>query len=225
VTLTGPASAGGAVVSLSSSDPLVAQVPANITVLENATTASFTVTTSSVAVDTVVTITATYASTVRTALLTVTVIPTVELSLSLNPATVTGGNPSTGTVTLGTPAPAGGATVTLTSGAPTLAQVPANVIVPSGELSATFSVSTSPVGTLTQITITADYDGANQGAALTLLPAGMPVLFSDDFTDPPGADPLWVSVSGTWAAAGGIMSGSSPVPSYGYLNVDGDWTD
>ncbi len=60
VTLSGPAPAGGAVVTLTSSNTAAAQVPASVTVLAGATTATFTATTSPVASNTAVTITALY---------------------------------------------------------------------------------------------------------------------------------------------------------------------
>ena len=59
VTLSGPAPTGGAVVSLSSSNPSVASVPASVTVPEGATSATFPVTTSTVGATTNVTISTT----------------------------------------------------------------------------------------------------------------------------------------------------------------------
>lgn len=59
VALNGPAPTGGAVVSLSSSDPSVS-VPASVTVAEGATSATFPVTTSAVSATTKVTISATF---------------------------------------------------------------------------------------------------------------------------------------------------------------------
>jgi hypothetical protein len=72
VMLDNAAPAGGAVVGLTSSVPSAAQVPANVTVAAGATTATFTVTTSAVAADTPVTITAIYSGVERNAQLTVT---------------------------------------------------------------------------------------------------------------------------------------------------------
>ena len=61
VTLTGPAGPSGVVVSLSSSNPAVASVPASVTVAAGASTSPyFTITTSQVATATQVTITAAY---------------------------------------------------------------------------------------------------------------------------------------------------------------------
>ena len=72
VTLNAAAPAGGAVVSLTSSNTAAAQVPASVTVPDGATSATFTATTSPVASDTAVTITALYNSVSRTTTLTVT---------------------------------------------------------------------------------------------------------------------------------------------------------
>src|SRR2546427_11249429 len=106
---------GGAVVSLSSNNPGVASVPASVTVPGNATSATFTVSTSPVSTTTSVTISGSYNGTTLSASLTVTPAPPTLSSLSLSPTSVTGGSSSTGTVTLSAPAPRGGAVVRLSS--------------------------------------------------------------------------------------------------------------
>jgi hypothetical protein len=93
--------------------------------------------------------------------------PTLS-SLELNPTSVTGGSPSTGTVTL-SGAAAGGAAVYLSSNA-SAATVPASVNVAAGAGSATFTVSTSAVTSSTAVTITASYAGATKMASLTVNP-------------------------------------------------------
>ena len=113
VTLSGPAPAGGAVVSLSSDNTSAATVPASVTVAAGATSATFAVTTSPVSGSTAVTISAVYGGVTRTAPLTVTPVAVGLSSLGVNPSSVVGGSPSTGTVTLSGPAPAGGAVVSL----------------------------------------------------------------------------------------------------------------
>ena len=72
VTLTAAAPVGGFPVTLSSSNPATASVPASVSVTQGATSASFTVTTSAVTASTPVTITASAGSVTRTATLTVT---------------------------------------------------------------------------------------------------------------------------------------------------------
>lgn len=69
VTLSSAAPSGGAVVALSSGDTAVATVPAGVTVAAGATSATFTVATSSVAAATSSTISATYSGVTRTATL------------------------------------------------------------------------------------------------------------------------------------------------------------
>ena len=102
VTLTAGAPAGGAVVTLTSSNPGAASVPGSVTVAAGATTATFGVTTTAVGANTSVTLSGSYSGVTRTATLTVTPVPppTSLSSLTLNPTSVTGGTSSTGTVTL-----------------------------------------------------------------------------------------------------------------------------
>lgn len=71
VTLSGAAPSGGAAVVLASSNGAAASVPASVTVVAGATTASFSVTTKPVSVSTTVNITATYAGVTKTVTLTV----------------------------------------------------------------------------------------------------------------------------------------------------------
>ncbi len=81
-------------------------------------------------------------------------LPTLT-GFSVSPTSVPGGTPATGTVTLGSPAPAGGVAVSLSSTLPGSASVPATVTVPAGATSASFTVTTFPVGiTTAQLTAT-----------------------------------------------------------------------
>jgi len=73
-------------------------------------------------------------------------------SLTLNPSTVDGGSPSTGTVTLSTGAPPGGATVRLASDN-AAAIIPATVSIAAGQTTATFTVNTSTVSAQTVATL------------------------------------------------------------------------
>jgi hypothetical protein len=166
------APAGGAVVTLSSSNPAAAQVPATVTVPAGLGFASFNITTSPVAADTNVIITGALGAT-RTATITVVAPAPPPLSLSsltLNPATVTGGSPSTGTATLSAAAPSGGRVVSLSSSNGGVASVPASVTVAAGATSATFSVTTTAVASSTPVTITGSAGGTNRTATLTVTP-------------------------------------------------------
>src|SRR5205085_2595395 len=128
VTLTSAAPAGGAVVTLTSSNLNAATVPPSVPVAAGATSATFAVTTKAVTTVTQANITATCVGASRTATLTVN--PPL-VGVTLNPAAVKGGVGSTGTVTLGAAAPAGGAVVTLASNNLNAATVPASVTVPA----------------------------------------------------------------------------------------------
>ena len=90
-------------------------------------------------------------------------------SLSLNPATVTGGTSSTGTVTLTAIAPA--ATTVATTSNNAAATVPASVTVPAGSRSRSFSVTTTQVQATTSAVITASLNGTSRSATLTINPA------------------------------------------------------
>jgi len=72
ITLTGGAPSGGAVVTLSSANTSVVSLPASVTIVAGASSATFGINTSAVIANTGVTITATYAGVSRTTTLTVT---------------------------------------------------------------------------------------------------------------------------------------------------------
>src|SRR5437899_1937718 len=97
-------------------------------------------------------------------------------SLTVNPASVVGGNSSTGTVTLSGPAPTGGAQVALSSSNTTAARVPASVTVAAGATSATFNVGTSAVSASSPVTIRVAYAGVTRPASLTVQPAPPPAV-------------------------------------------------
>jgi hypothetical protein len=94
-------------------------------------------------------------------------------TLSLNPATVIGGNSSQGTVTLTGAAPSGGAVVTLSSSNAAVAGVPASVTIAGGATSATFAVTTVSVSASAPVTISASF-GVTRTATLTVTPATPP---------------------------------------------------
>src|SRR5262249_6456322 len=150
VVLSVPAPFGGALVGMSSSNPAVASLASSVTIPENSFAGSLPISTTAVSASTIVTITASYNNTTRTATLTVTPPaapppPAALQSLALNPTSVVGGSSAQGTLTLTSGAPAGGATVTLSSNS-TAASLPASVTVAAGAATASFNVSTSAVG-------------------------------------------------------------------------------
>jgi hypothetical protein len=94
-------------------------------------------------------------------------------SVSVNPSQVVGGNPSTGTVNLTSPAPASGVTVTLSS-ASTSVSVPPSVSVGQGASSANFGITTTAVTTQTLSTVSAAYGGLTKTTTLTVNPVSAP---------------------------------------------------
>jgi hypothetical protein len=92
-------------------------------------------------------------------------------SVTLTPATVTGGTSSTGTVTLRS-APSGNAIVALASSNSQLAVVPGTVTVPAGRTSATFTVNTASVTATSTVVISAAYENVTQSATLTITAPG-----------------------------------------------------
>ena len=92
-------------------------------------------------------------------------------SIALNASSVTGGGSTTGTVTLGAPAPAGGAFVSLTSDNRTVAAVPSDSItIPAGASTGTFTVNTTAETASTPVGNTALYT-TSRTATLTVNPS------------------------------------------------------
>ena len=169
VTLMGKAPAGGVPVALSSSNTAAATVPAMVTVPANAMSAQFSVTTLAVAASASTVISGAWGGT-KTASLSVT--PAALSSVTVTPATITGGAPATGTVTLTGAAPTNGAVIPLSSSL-SAAAVPASVTVPAGQTSATFPISTSAVSATAKPTISATYVSVTKTAALTVNAPGV----------------------------------------------------
>lgn len=90
-------------------------------------------------------------------------------SLSLAPSTVTGGNPSTGTVNLSGPTDID-VTVDLSSSEVSVAAAPPTVSVQAGSSSASFTVATAPVSAPRSVTISGSDGREGQSATLTVLP-------------------------------------------------------
>jgi hypothetical protein len=164
---------GGATVSLSSSNPAVASVPATVTAPPFSFTGSFTIGTSPVAANTTVTISATYNGTTRTGTLTVTPAGAPQGSLTnlVVDSPVTGGSSGQGAVVLSTAAAAGGAVVSLSSSNPGVASVPSTVTVLGGNQGASFTVTTTSVTASTTVTVTGSYNGTTRSATMTVSPA------------------------------------------------------
>jgi RHS repeat-associated protein len=183
VALSVKAPVGGASVSLSSSDTSAATVPSTVTVAADFSAVGFTVTTLPVGTVKTVTITASFAGTTKTATLTVT--PSIAVTgLTLSPTSVVGGNNSVGTVTLNAPSQA--TTVTLSSSNTNAATVPASIIVPYGNLSTTFAITTKGVAATATSSITASTPSGSRASTLTVTSASLTNMSLSPLSIPAG---------------------------------------
>ena len=111
--------------ALASADSSLVTVPQSVSVQVRDTSARFEVKTKPVRTETSVSITAEAGGVTKTATVVLTPRPVVSLpiSLKISPESVKAGAQATGTVTLSSAAPAGGLTVTLSSGDTAAARV------------------------------------------------------------------------------------------------------
>jgi len=149
INLTAPAPAPLLITLATDHPELFSSLPTSVVVSTGSTSKTFTFITNKSATATIpVSVTATYGASAKSLALTVgppaAPVPPI-ISVALNPSRVTGGSSSTGTVTLKSAAPAGGAVVELFSSNTSAATVPVSVTVPAGATSAAFSVSTAVV--------------------------------------------------------------------------------
>jgi len=181
VILNGVAPAGGAVVSLSSSNG-AASVPAAVTVDPGQTATVFGVTTAAVTQTTPVTITASFGGVSRSTAMSVspfifsTATPAL-LDVSVNPTSVVGGTRSIGRVRITTAAPDpsdGAVSVALTSSNQAAVVVARHVTVGHGGTFADFRIRTFAVAQSTLVTLTATFNGVTRSASLTVNPSGPP---------------------------------------------------
>ena len=178
-TITGTLLLGGVpaaplAVTLASSNPAAASVPASVTVAAGSNTANFAISTKAVTVSTSVKITAFYLGVTSTS--TLTVLPTalsavVPSSVILLPVSALGGTTVNCYLYLSAPAPAGGQTVTLTSSNPAAASVPAQLTFTAGTSLKYAIVTVQPVLTSSSVTISMTANGVTKSAVLGVQPA------------------------------------------------------
>ncbi len=167
VTLGDPAPVTGASIVLHADDGTV-QVPTAFTIPFGQSTQMFTLTTAVVTAARTVTVSASYFSWRQTALLTVNPPgPPTLAGLSILPDHVIASIGSVqGTVTLNGPAGALGVPVVLTANPPNSVGLPLFLIVPQGQSSATFLITTTSFSR--SVTITATVGGVSKTATLTV---------------------------------------------------------
>jgi hypothetical protein len=168
VTLSAPAPAGGAVVTLS--ETLASgSAPASVTIPAGATSKTFKVTTAARADSEAGTVSAAYGGT--TLITPLTIRPMSVLSIPITPTTLVGGGISSGVVKLECKAAPGPILVEFGSTLPAVAgmTVP-NVLIPAGVQTAPVTVATSPVAKTTKPKITATANGLTKTKTLTVTP-------------------------------------------------------
>lgn len=153
-------------------------------------------------------------------------------SLTLNPTTVTGGQTSTGTLTLTNPAPLNGATVNLSSGDTNVATVPASITIPQGATTGTFTVSTTSRLTDTAVNITASRTGETRVASLIVLAEAPSPTPTPSPTPSPTPTPVRpdLQIPPTVTAPAQVATDSSfdfswTVTNNGAGRATGPWTD
>lgn len=221
VALVVPAPSGGATVNLTSDNPSVVQVPASVNIAAGNSTVSFAISTSPVStLPTGANVTAAAGGVSKSIFVTVHPdpnAPSVLQSVSFSPSTVTSGTSSTGTVTLNTPAPAGGTQATLST-SNTVARPPGVVTVPAGQTSANFTVTTSAVSANTVVTIQAIVGSASVSANVTVTPGTAP-------TPAPTATPLPTPAQGGTLAGPSLVSPAADSRFAPATNITFDWSD
>jgi hypothetical protein len=171
VTLSAPAPTGGVSVALASNNAVVT-VPATVAVAAGQTTATVDIMTVAVTSNTNVTVTASLLGVSKTSAVTVTAPGLTRLSL--NPSSVVGGNATTATIDIGSPAPAGGLVIALSSNRSDVL-APSTVTVPAGQTSVSVQIPTRTVLSQVDAVVTATLNGVSRTANLSIT---APVLTS-----------------------------------------------
>lgn len=175
VQLTSAVPASGAIISLTSSNPAAAPVPATVTMPGNTAWMQFQMQAGQVVSDTPVTLTATLNGSSASA--TINVLPPSLKSLIITPNSINGGAQPQAIVMLNGQAPAGGAAVNLSSNSSAVL-APAVATIAAGNYSVSFALPTTSVTANTAATVTASWNGVSVQAPLTLTPQGQPATIS-----------------------------------------------
>jgi hypothetical protein len=192
VQLSAAAPASGAVISLTSSDPNAAPVPATVTMPGNIGWLQFQMQAGQVVSSTPVTITATVNGAGATGQL--TVLPPSLKSISISPNAVNGGAQPVATVLLNGVAPSGGASVNFTSSSPAVL-APAVGTAPAGSVQVGVALPTTTVTATTTAIITATWNGVSVQAPLTLTPQGQPASITLSQSSITGGTAAFVTVT------------------------------
>ena len=171
ITLSIPAQLGGAIVSLTSSNPGLVQVPATVIVPQGYSSFSFTAVTGGVTTATSVAVTASFDGVTVTANTSLNPAPVVSLSALTLPTSLVGGQSLYGTVTLNNfVRDLAGATITLSTGDTASVQLPTSVFIPYGGTSVSFTATTAVVTGNKGVTLKATFNGSQLSSNVSLTP-------------------------------------------------------
>lgn len=168
VLLNENAPTGGVVVTLSSSLPAAASVPARVTVPAGTNRVAFSIRTYPVAVRASVQIQATLDEVTRTEPLYVAA--AALDTLTLDPNKLVGGTGTTATLRLTGPAPTGGLHISLSSTEPSVLTTPSTVTIPANSSSVTVPLTTTAVAANLAVTVRALLGSSVRSASATVLP-------------------------------------------------------
>jgi hypothetical protein len=202
------APSGGAMVSITNTNPGLVTTPLNVNIAAGQSSATFPIHTQQTGLTTAVTITGSYGGATRSATLTVAAPSNgaAVAAVTLTPSTVVGGSTQAVRVqvSLDQPAPPEGATITLSSSDPNVVRLPPSLGIASGGTSGFADFTTAAVSTATQVTVGAAYGGSTQSAVLSVNPAPAAAVTLSAVTVNP------TSVTGGTAAQGTVtLSGAA----------------
>ena len=132
----------------------------------------------------------------------------------LDAPTAYSGTDRFGEVQLSVLAPAGGASVALTSSDPSVVPVPASVTVPAGQSLQQFQVAYGQVTEQTPVTVTATYAGSTATTTITVLPSALRQLGAPLGNSVTGGTPasVFVELHGAAPPEGAVVSVTSSSP-------------
>lgn len=144
-------------------------------------------------------------------------VPLYLSNLTLSSTSVTGGSGITGIVTLSSPAPSSGITVTLNSNNSAV-KVPSNCTVKAGTTQANFNVTITSVSANATATLSGTYNGWTQGGELNVLPANPPAVPS------PGVPVIRVAPGNGCAVVSWTRLAAGAVSGYNVYRTSGGTT-
>ena len=198
VQLTSAAPAGGATISLTSSNPAAAPVPATVMMPGNTAWMQFQMQAGQVVSSTPVTLTATLNGASASAQ--INVLPPSLKSLIISPNSINGGAQAGAIAMLNGQAPAGGAAISFSSSSSAVL-APAVATIAAGDASVSFGLPTTSVTANTTATVTASWNGTSVQAPLTVTPQGQPASIALSPTSVTGTTGSFATVRIAAAAA------------------------